>query len=123
MFAFLIDDSAWVEIGGGQFAPGFFFWNSEVSRRTVGVESFWYQHIYANHIVWDAIEVASYSRKHTANVDDAVQEIRSIISRLAANRLFFCLHSLVVQDYSFIGRGIGRAAEGNLPIQARSASE
>jgi len=35
MFAFLIDDSAWVEIGGEQFAPGFFVWNSEVGRRTL----------------------------------------------------------------------------------------
>jgi hypothetical protein len=35
MFAFLIDDSAWVDIGGEQFAPGFFVWNSEVGRRTV----------------------------------------------------------------------------------------
>ena len=86
MFAFLIDNSAWVDIGGEQFAPGFFFWNSEVGRRTVGVETFWYQRICANHIVWDAIEVVSYSRKHTANVDDAVQEIRSIIGRLVANR-------------------------------------
>jgi len=40
MFAFLIDDSAWVEIGGQRFAPGFFVWNSEVGRRTIGVETF-----------------------------------------------------------------------------------
>jgi hypothetical protein len=86
MFAFLIDDSGWVDIGGEQFAPGFFFWNSEVGRRTVGVETFWYQRICANHIVWDAIEVVSYSRKHTANVDDAVQEIRAIIGRLVDKR-------------------------------------
>ena len=57
MFAFLIDDSAWVEIGGEQFAPGFFVWNSEVGRRTIGVETFWFQHVCANHIVWDAIEL------------------------------------------------------------------
>ena len=86
MFAFLVDDSAWVDIGGEQFAPGFFVWNSEVGRRTVGVETFWFQRICANHIVWDAVEVVSYSRKHTARVNDAVDEIRSIIGHLVEVR-------------------------------------
>jgi hypothetical protein len=86
MFAFLIDDSAWVDIGGEQFAPGFFVWNSEVGRRTVGVETFWYQRICSNHIVWDAIEVVSFSRKHTAKVGDAIVEIQRIIERLVMKR-------------------------------------
>lgn len=86
MFAFLIDDTAWVDIGGEQFAPGFFVWNSEVGRRTVGIETFWYQRICANHIVWDAVEVVTYSRKHTANVDDAIDEIHMILRRLVRNR-------------------------------------
>ena len=40
MFAFFIDEQAWVEIGDEQFAPGFFVWNSEVGRRTVGIQTF-----------------------------------------------------------------------------------
>jgi hypothetical protein len=67
MFAFLIDDKSWVDIGGEQFAPGFFLWNSEVGRRTVGIETFWFQRICGNHIVWDATEVVTYKRKHTSN--------------------------------------------------------
>jgi hypothetical protein len=86
MFAFLIDDSAWVEIGGEQFAPGFFVWNSEVGRRTVGIETFWFQRICANHIVWDAIEVVNFSRKHTAKVGGALFEIRLILERLVQKR-------------------------------------
>ncbi len=86
MFAFLVDDSTWVDIGGEQFAPGFFVWNSEVGRRTVGVETFWFQRICANHIVWDAIEVVSYSRKHTAHVGSAVADIRAIIGNLVSVR-------------------------------------
>ena len=86
MFAFLIDDSAWVEIGGEQFAPGFFVWNSEVGRRTIGIETFWFQHVCANHIVWDAIEVVRYCRKHTAKVVDALDDIQSIIGRLIRSR-------------------------------------
>jgi len=86
MFAFLIDDSAWVEIGGEQFAPGFFVWNSEVGRRTLGIETFWFQHICANHIVWDAIEIVRFSRKHTAKVGDALDDVQAIIARLIRTR-------------------------------------
>ncbi|MBN8603398.1 MAG: DUF932 domain-containing protein [Planctomycetes bacterium] len=86
MFAFLIDDKSWVEINGENFAPGFFIWNSEVGRRTVGIETFWYQRICANHIVWDARDVATYSRKHTSNVAVAVDEIRSMLRNLIQMR-------------------------------------
>lgn len=78
MFAFLVDNHSWVDIGGEQFAPGFFVWNSEVGRRTVGIETFWYQRVCANHIVWDATEVVSYSRKHTANVLEAVDDMATV---------------------------------------------
>jgi hypothetical protein len=86
MFAFLIDDQSWVDIGGEQFASGFFVWNSEVGRRTVGVETFWYQRVCANHIVWDATEVVSYRRKHTANVWEALEDIRVCLARLVQSR-------------------------------------
>ncbi len=54
MFCFLIDPAGWAEIGEDAFAPGFFVWNSEVGRRTVGVSTFWFQAVCANHVVWDA---------------------------------------------------------------------
>ena len=44
-FCFLIDPTGWVEIDGEAFAPGFFVWNSEVGRRSLGIQSFWYQKI------------------------------------------------------------------------------
>jgi hypothetical protein len=86
MFCFLIDPTGWAEIHGEAFAPGFFLWNSEVGKRTVGVQTFWFQAVCANHIVWDAVEVVDYSRKHTAKVGDAVRDIRSIIERLVEKR-------------------------------------
>lgn len=86
MFAFMIDDDSWVDIDGEQFAPGFFIWNSEVGRRTVGIETFWFQRICGNHIVWDATEVVSYKRKHTANVGDALDEMRMILRQLVNRR-------------------------------------
>jgi hypothetical protein len=86
MFCFLIDPTGWVEIGGESFAPGFFIWNSEVGRRTVGIETFWFQSICANHIVWDAMEVTTFSRKHTANVHDALPEITGLLDQLVKSR-------------------------------------
>jgi hypothetical protein len=86
MFVFLIDPQGWTEIGGETFAPGFFLWNSEVGRRALGVETFWFQAVCQNHIVWDAVEVVEFSRKHTANVRDALLDIRRIIQTLAAKR-------------------------------------
>lgn len=86
LFCFLIDPAGWTDIGGEAFAPGFFIWNSEVGSRSVGIETFWFQAVCANHIVWDAVEVVEFTRKHTANVREALGEIRRIIETLAAKR-------------------------------------
>lgn len=86
MFCFLVDPAGWTEIQGEAFAPGFFLWNSEVGRRSVGIQTFWFQAICRNHIVWDAVEVIEFSRKHTANVGEAVAEIRRLIARLVDRR-------------------------------------
>ena len=42
MFCFLIDPAGWTEIDGDAFAPGFFLWNSEVGRRSLGIQTFWF---------------------------------------------------------------------------------
>ena len=86
MFTFLIDPTGWIEIEGEAFAPGFFLWNSEVGKRTVGVQTFWFQAVCQNHIVWDAVEVMEFSRKHTANVHDALRHIQRLIAQLVARR-------------------------------------
>jgi hypothetical protein len=86
MFAFLIDPAGWAEINGEAFAPGFFVWNSEVGRRSLGIQTFWFQAICQNHIVWDAVEIVEFSRKHTRNVHDGLAEIRRIIEALVEKR-------------------------------------
>ncbi len=63
-----------------------FVWNSEVGRRSLGLQTFWFQRVCANHIVWDAVEVVDFSRKHTANVRDGLLEIRRHIAALVARR-------------------------------------
>ena len=86
LFAFMIDPTGWAEIDGEAFAPGFFVWNSEVGKRSLGIQTFWFQKVCQNHIVWDATEVVDFSRKHTANVHEGLNEIRSILERLVARR-------------------------------------
>lgn len=86
MFCFLIDPAGWAEIEGEAFAPGFFLWNSEVGRRSLGIQTFWFQSVCQNHIVWDPIEFTDFSRKHTANVHESMVEIRRIIEALVAKR-------------------------------------
>ena len=86
LFAFMIDPTGWAEIDGQAFAPGFFVWNSEVGRRSVGMQTFWFQRVCQNNIVWDAAEVVEFSRKHTANVRDALDEIRMMVEQLVAKR-------------------------------------
>lgn len=86
MFAFMIDPLGWAEIDGEAFAPGFFIWNSEVERRTLGIQTFWFQKVCQNHLVWDAVEVVEFTRKHTANVREGLTEIRRIIEGLVAKR-------------------------------------
>ena len=86
MFVFLIDPTGWVEIEGEAFAPGFFLWNSEVGRRSIGIKSFWFQAVCQNHIVWDATEVVEWTRKHTSKVHDGLNEIRRMIDALVQKR-------------------------------------
>ena len=86
MFCFLIDPTGWTEINGEAFAPGFFVWNSEVGKRSLGIQSFWFQKVCQNHIVWDAVEIVEFKRKHTANVHEGLNEIRGIIEQLVQRR-------------------------------------
>jgi hypothetical protein len=86
LFVFLIDPTGWTEIDGQAFAPGFFVWNSEVGKRTVGISTFWFQAVCQNHIVWDAIEVTEFTRKHTGKVGEALGDIRRLVEGLLAQR-------------------------------------
>jgi len=86
LFVFLIDPLGWVEIEGENYAPGFFVWNSEVGRRALGCQTFWFEAVCQNHIVWDATDVTEYTRKHTARVNEGLGEIRAMIEAIVAKR-------------------------------------
>jgi hypothetical protein len=86
MFCFLIDPTGWAEVEGEAFAPGFFVWNSEVGKRSVGVSTFWFQAVCRNHIVWDATDVLEITRKHTGKVGEALADIRRAVEQLVEKR-------------------------------------
>jgi hypothetical protein len=86
VFCFMIDPTGWVEIEGQAFAPGFFVWNSEVGKRTVGISTFWFQAVCANHIVWDATETVEFVRRHTGDVGESLNQIRRILQELVQKR-------------------------------------
>lgn len=86
LFCFLIDPLAWIEVEGESYAPGFFVWNSEVGRRSLGIQTFWFEQVCANHIVWDAIDVCEFTSKHTSKVQDGLTTIRSMIEALVKKR-------------------------------------
>ncbi len=86
LFAFLIDPTGWIEVGDEQFAPGFFVWNSEVGKRSLGIQTFWFQKVCCNHIVWDVMDVTEFTRKHTGNVRESLNEVRRLIELQAGKR-------------------------------------
>ncbi len=43
------------------------------------MSTFWFQAICQNHIVWDAIDVTEFSRKHTVSVHESLTEVRRTI--------------------------------------------
>ena len=57
-----------------------------MGRRSLGIQTFWFQAVCRNHIVWDAVEVVDFTRKHTAKVGDGLTEIRRIIEALVEKR-------------------------------------
>ncbi len=86
LFAFLIDPTGWIEVGDEHFAPGFFVWNSEVGKRSLGIQTFWFQKVCCNHIVWQATDVTEFKRKHTGNIRESLDEIRRLIGLQTAKR-------------------------------------
>jgi hypothetical protein len=86
MFCFLIDPLGWVEVEGENYAPGFFVWNSEVGRRALGIQTFWFQAVCQNHIVWDAIDVCEFTTRHTSKVNEGLAQIRRLIEEIARKR-------------------------------------
>jgi hypothetical protein len=82
MFCFLIDAASSVEIEGEEFAPGLVVWNSEVGRRPLGIQAFWYQHGCQNHLLWDPVRTGPLVRKHIGDVRRGCDTLRRVVEAL-----------------------------------------
>lgn len=72
MFVFLADEEHRIEMPGrrngetGSLARGFFVWNSEVGKTSLGVSTFLFDYVCCNRIVWGAQDVSEIRINHTS---------------------------------------------------------
>ena len=65
VFIFLVDEVNAIELDGDTFYRGFFVSNSEVGKAVLEIDTFLYNRVCANRIVWGAREVVSLRIRHT----------------------------------------------------------
>jgi hypothetical protein len=92
MFLFMADPKRPVEVkrddrrGGGTevLHRGFFVWNSEVGGRGLGWSTFLFRAVCANHIVWDAEQVASRHLRHLGIPELLLDQLRWALTHFCA---------------------------------------
>lgn len=69
MFLFLVDEKNPIEVAGSDtpMKRGFFLWNSEVGASSLGVQTFLYDYVCGNHIVWNARNVQQLRIRHVGD--------------------------------------------------------
>lgn len=76
MFVFLADEKHRIEIPGrrpgltGSLGRGFFVWNSEVGKTSLGMATFLFDYVCCNRIVWGAQQYHEVRINHTAKAPD-----------------------------------------------------
>jgi hypothetical protein len=68
MFVFLVDDSKRIEVRGASLCRGFFLWNSEVGDKSLGIQTFLFDAVCGNHIVWGARDVSELRMSHVGRI-------------------------------------------------------
>ena len=76
MFVFLADEENRIELPNrragrsGSFARGFFVWNSEVGKTTLGAGFFLFDYVCCNRIIWGADQYTEVRIRHTKGAPD-----------------------------------------------------
>jgi len=90
MFVFLADEEHRIEIPNrrngeaGSLARGFFMWNSEVGKTTIGLGTFLFDFVCMNRIVWGAQDYKEIRIRHTAGAPERfLEEMRPAIAALS----------------------------------------
>src|ERR1700761_1541183 len=86
MFVFLADEENRIEIPNrragrfGSFARGFFVWNSEVGKTTLGAGFFLFDYVCCNRIVWGADQYTEVRIRHTKGAPDRwLEEVTPVL--------------------------------------------
>lgn len=90
MFVFLADEDHRIEVPNrrdgkaGQLARGFFVWNSETGKCTLGIATFLFDYVCCNRIVWGATEYKEIRVRHSSGAPDRwIEEVAPAIERYA----------------------------------------
>jgi hypothetical protein len=85
MFVFLADEENRIEVPErGQLARGFFVWNSEVQKTTLGLAFFLFDYVCCNRIVWGADRYTEVRIRHTSGAPDRwLEEIQPVLTEYA----------------------------------------
>jgi hypothetical protein len=86
MWVFLADEDHRIEVPDrrngkrGMLARGFFVWNSEVGKCTLGLASFLYDYMCGNHIIWGAQGYEEIKIRHSSGAPDRwIEEVAPAI--------------------------------------------
>jgi hypothetical protein len=86
MFVFLADEENRIELPNrrsgqhGSFARGFFVWNSEVGKTTLGAGFFLFDYVCCNRIIWGADQYTEVRIRHTKGAPDRwLEEVAPVL--------------------------------------------
>jgi hypothetical protein len=101
MFVFLADEKHRIEIPGrrdgqtGSLARGFFVWNSEVGKTSLGIGTFLFDYVCCNRIVWGAQQYAEVRINHTTKAPDRwIEEAIPAINAYAQSSASTITHAI-----------------------------
>jgi hypothetical protein len=101
MFVFLADEKHRIEIPGrregltGSLARGFFVWNSEVGKTSLGIGTFLYDYVCCNRIVWGAQQYQEVRINHTTKAPDRwIEEAVPAIQAYAESSALTITHAI-----------------------------
>ncbi len=87
MFVFLCDEKNRVEIPNrrdgksGSLARGFYFWNSEVGKETIGMATFYFDYACCNRIIWGQTEFQEVRLRHSKYVSERFADVLPALTK------------------------------------------
>ncbi len=88
MFVFLADEQNRIEVPNrrdgksGEMARGFFVWNSETGKTTLGIATFLFDYVCCNRMIWGADGYQEISVRHSSGAPDRwIEEVAPAIER------------------------------------------